>query len=99
MVESGTVAGLESHMMHLDITMADSRVIANYDAPDGGGFWTVRVIDLLSGGLAELKLTNSEMAALAALMIGGDDTISSDMMYNAIGQKVQHLPVNLRPIP
>ena len=84
-----------SIMNHVDITMNDSRLIADL-GPDG---WQVNVFDSRSGESSHFSLNTEEFGCLVALMTGSWSSRYEKDMYEIVNPKISHLPRNLRPIP
>lgn len=81
-----------------DLYMADMRVQLVRGSEDTT---TVRVMDLLACKTATIICTHAQAAAIIALAIGGEEypDILTQHLYTLIGNEIDALPMNLRPIP
>ena len=85
-------------MMHVDITMADIRIVAMVH--EAGGNWDAKIFDAITGKSLIVTLTNNEWATILALMVAGDDyPLNTKLMYALIDDALTKMPTEFRPVP
>jgi len=86
-------------MLRIDLTSADHRLIAEANED---GEWEGSVSDALSGKRAKFKMTNSEIGAVVAIVLAGDDSfddVVNKKLYEVAELALKDFPEELRPIP
>jgi hypothetical protein len=82
-------------MMYLDLTLEDTRIRAEYVDES----WSCCITDTMKGQEQWESWSNTQMAAVIALAIGGDETPFATACYEIAEGAVSELPNELRPIP
>lgn len=81
--------------MFLILKMEDHTTIAEYQAD---GTWAVTLSDDFSGKIERKRMSNLELASIAALAIGDDDA-SLASLYEIAEPALAGLSNEVRPIP
>lgn len=85
-------------MFHLDITIEDTRMIANN--PDGMQNYKTLFTDGLTGEQKEVELTATQLAYTIAIILDKAGTPPNmDEMYKELEPIYKDFPPELRPIP
>lgn len=81
-------------MLHIDLTLADTRLIGTYD----GANWTVQFYDNMSGRSDLATLTPADLAVIVHAAIIGDDC---GHLYDAAREVISRTGIDpeLCPIP
>lgn len=86
-------------MLHLDVTLEDTRIIA---AVDDNSEWVGTIHDAHSGQSQAIKWSHTQMGAVLALGIGGDESFTkrtTTELYEVAEDAIKELTPELRPIP
>ncbi len=87
-------------MLQVMLILCDCILIAN--APDGDNNWKVVVTDALTGKTVKADWTSDQLAAVAALGIGGDDELPAEvtaLLYPIAEKATEGWPTECRPMP
>lgn len=82
-------------MMHVDITLCDTRIIAEFTE---NSVWKVKFHDSLSGEIGVYEINSVHFAEIISAAITGDDEGEE---YEKVSKLCDELgiPTHLRPIP
>jgi hypothetical protein len=86
-------------MLHIDMTLEDTRLIVDNNSGNQVGPWSVRLIDNRTCEEAHREWTDTQLAAVMALAVAGDEHPQAETLYAEAELAVAGLPLNLRPIP
>ena len=86
-------------MLYLDLTLEDTRMIAENSSTAQAGPWEVRLIDGPTGTEDRRQISDQELASILTLAICGDQHALAGFCYPIAEQALKGLNPILRPIP
>jgi hypothetical protein len=86
-------------MLYLDLTLEDTRMIAENSSTAQAGPWEVRLIDGPTGTEDCREMSDQELVSILVLAIANDEHALASFCYPIAEQALKGLNPILRPIP
>ena len=86
-------------MLYLDLTLEDTRMIAENPSAAQAGPWEVRLIDVPTGTEDRRTMSDQELVSILILAIAGDEHALADTCYPIAERALAGINPILRPIP
>ena len=86
-------------MLYLDLTLEDTRLIAENPNAAQAGPWQVRLVDLPTGTEDRREMSDQELISILVLAIAGDEHALAQACYPVAEHALKGLNPILRPIP
>lgn len=85
-------------MLRIDMTLADSRILAHVPSGSDCGDWQVTLYDCITGTSCEFVATQNEFTALVAAAISGEDWSDAHRIADDLLSR-NGVPTVCRPFP